>query len=51
MKSEDYKNQKKYKLGAMKRKLGIKKDEELKPGDMISKLQKKKVNLAVRGLI
>lgn len=51
MMSKDYKDQKKYKLGAMKRKLGIKKGEELKPGDMISKLQKKKVALAIKGLV
>lgn len=51
MKHEDYKKMKKYGEGALKRKLGITRKDELKPGDMISKANALKKKVAVKGLV
>ncbi len=49
MNYQEYKKQGK-KTGALKRKLGIKKDEVLQPGDLLKRAQGKKL-LAIKGII
>jgi hypothetical protein len=51
MKIEQYRKMKKYGEGAMKRKLGIGRKDEAKPGYMISKANALKRKLAVKGLV
>lgn len=43
MNLKDYKEQKGYKLGALKKKLGFKVGDELNPGDLINKANEKKI--------
>ncbi len=50
MKLEEYKAKKKYEEAALKRKLGIKKDDKLSAGDMIAKMNDKK-RTAIMGMV
>lgn len=50
MNLEEYKKGDKRNMSALKRKLGIKKGEEVKTGDMLAKMQEKK-RIATMGMV
>ena len=52
MNLEQFKNQDNGNIGAIKRKLGIKAGEEVKTGDLLSKMNERKArNLSIKGLV
>lgn len=52
MNLEQFKNQDKRQLGAIKRKLGIKAGEEIKTGTLLERMNQEKArNLSIKGLV